>query len=130
MSQGYVANANISPCTIVKYDTSSTAPRVIQAAANSDVMIGVAQAGTHQTPLAGLDDGYAATAGLNLTVFTVGDLCQVKVGAAVNAGDQLTSDSSGRAITASAGQQIVGYAEEAATAVNQFIQMRVQPGKI
>ena len=130
MSQGFVANANVSPSTIVKYDTSSTAPRVIQAAAATDVMIGVAQAGTHQTPLTGLDDGYAATAGLNLTVFTVGDLCQVIVGAAVSAGDRLTSDSSGRAITASAGNYVVGYAEQAATAANQFIQMRVQPGKI
>ena len=130
MSQGFVANGNISPCTLVKYDTTSTPPRVIQCSANSDVSIGVAQAGTHQTPLAGLDDGYAATAGLNLTVFTVGDLCQVIIGAAVSAGDRLTSDGSGRAITASAGQYVVGYAEEAGTAVNQFIQMRVQPGKI
>lgn len=130
MSQGMVANGNISPSTLVKFDTTSTPPRVIACSANSDIPIGVAQAGTHQTPLSGLDDGFAATAGLNLTVFTVGDQCQVRVGAAVSAGDRLTSDGSGRAITASGGQQSVGYALEAATAADQFINMRVQPSKI
>ena len=63
-------------------------------------------------------------------MFTVGDLCQVEVGAAVSAGDLLSTDSSGRAVTASAGNYVVGYAEQNATAAGQYVQMRVQPFKI
>jgi len=129
VSRGFVANGNISPSRLVKIDP--TAPgKVLQCSAASDVAVGVCQAGTHNASVATFDDGYAAVAGLNVNVFTVGDLCQVQSGGTITAGDRLTSDSSGRAVTASSGNYTVGYAEQNATAADQMIQMRVQPGLI
>jgi hypothetical protein len=130
MSQGFRANGNISPSRIVKIDGTQPGVNVIQAAAATGALFGIAQAGTHNAPLSGFDDGYAAIAGLDVTVFTVGDLCQVEIGAAVNAGDLLTSDGNGRAITATTGNYVVGQAEQNGTTLGQVIKMKVNPYKI
>ena len=133
MSQGAVASGNITPSRIVYLDdTTGYAGRVLQAAsATAKPLYGVAQAGTHNIPLtiggASLDDGYAATAGLNLAVYTEGDCCKVEAGAAFSSGNTLTSDSSGRAIaTTTDANFVVGVALAPATAAGQLVEMRVQ----
>ena len=61
-------------------------------------------------------------------------LVRAKVGAAVTKGDRLTNDTSSRVITqtrAAAGAQplpVVGIAQTAATAANQFIDVLLTPG--
>lgn len=131
MSQGCVAAGNILPSSIVIIDTALGANQVLQAtSATAGPLYGVAQAGTHNTPLAGLDDGFAAVAGDNVTVFTASDLCQVVIGAAVLAGQLLTTNGSGQAIPANATDYVVGQAIDAGTTAGQFIQMRVMPYKI
>lgn len=127
-SATYVANGNIKPNRIVKFDTSVTPPRIIQASANTDQAIGVSQIGTHNPPITGLNDGYAAIAGMNCKVWIVGDRAQVEAGGAFNAGATLTSDSQGRAVAASSTQWIIGYARDTATAAGQLIEIQVQPG--
>jgi hypothetical protein len=133
MSQGCVASGNVSPSTIVYLDNTQPANQVAQASsATSRPLYGVAQSGTHNTPLTiggqSLDDGYAAIAGGNIAIFTTGDRCMVVAGGAFNPGDLLTSDSSGRAIaTTTAGNFIIGTAIDQALAVNQLVEMRVQP---
>jgi hypothetical protein len=130
LSQGFRANGNITPSRIVLIDTTQPGVNVIQASAATSPLFGVAQAGTHNAPLSGFDDGFAAIAGLDVTVFTVGDLCQVEIGAAVSAGNLLTSDGNGRAIAATTGNYVVGQAEQNGTALGQVIKMKVQPYKI
>lgn len=126
-SATYVANGNVKPNRLVKIDSSVTPPRIIQASANTDDIIGVSQIGTHNAPITGLNDGYAAIAGMNCKVWIVGDRAQVEAGAAFNAGAELTADSQGRAVSASTGNKVVGYARDTATAAGQLIEIQVQP---
>jgi hypothetical protein len=129
MSQGAKANGNIAPSRILVLDTTQPSNTVIQASsATATPLYGVAQGGTHLAPISGFDDGFAAVAGLDITVYTVGDTCQVEVGAAVSAGNLLTSNGSGQAIPSTThGQYVVGEALENATAAAQYISMRVMP---
>lgn len=54
---------------------------------------------------------------------------KVRVGAAVTAGDDLTPDSTGRAVTGATGDVIGGRALEDATAANQVISMLIDRNK-
>ncbi len=131
MSQGCVANGDIAPSRILILDTSAGANKVIQASsATASPLYGVAQAGTRNTPLTGLDTGFAASAGDNIAVFTAGDRVQVEIGAAVSAGNLLTSDTNGRAIAATSTNYVIGEAIDSGTALGQLIEMRVMPYKI
>lgn len=125
-----VANGNITPSRVVIIDSSQPANMALQAtSATANSLYGVAQAGTRNTPLAGLDTGYAASQGDNLTVFTVGDLCQAEAGASTSAGVLLTTNGSGQVIQASSGNYTIGESIDSCTAAGQYIQIRVQPGR-
>ena len=124
-SATYVANGNIKPNRFVKMDTSVTPPRIIQASAATDDIIGVSQIGTHNPPISALNDGYAATAGMNCKVWIGPDRGQVEAGAAFNSGAELTADSQGRAVAASTGNKVGGYARGTATAAGQLIEMQM-----
>lgn len=141
MSKSFLCSGNISPSRIVKLDPSNVG-QVLQASANTDQPIGVAQAGTHLPNLniggSSFDDGYAGVAvasppavgqptGTDITVYTVGDECMVEIGAAVSNGDPLMSDANGRAITATSTNQSVGRALMNGTTLGQLIRMYVQP---
>lgn len=124
MAQGLVANGNIAPSRIVKLDPSSPG-KCLQAAAATDKPFGVCQAGQHNAPLAGFQDGFAGVAGLDVNVFTPPDLCMCESGGAVNPGDPITSDSGGRGVTASAGNHCVGFAEQGTTGAGQLFRIKV-----
>lgn len=128
MSQGCVANGNVYPSRLVIIDSTGAANKVVTATAATTQLYGVAQAGTRRVPYSGLDDAYAAIAGENVMVFTVGDRCMVEAGAAVTAGDLITSDSVGRGITASTTNYVVGEALQSASAAGELFEIRVQPG--
>ena len=102
--KSYMANGNVLPYSFVKLDT--TAPfKVIQAAANSDILLGVSAEYTDTTPLPSGGGTYAAIAGEQLRVYRVGCKCKLKIGAGgCTAGDRLTSDASGNGLTATSGQ--------------------------
>lgn len=95
----YNATGNINPSRFVKIDT--TQPQggtgcVIQCT-GSDIPVGVSNQGVHNPPLAGLDDGYAAIAGLSIRVYGAGEICWLQTGTtAFNAGVYLKPDSTGR----------------------------------
>lgn len=109
MSQGRVeskmANGNILPYSFVKIDTS-TVFRVIQAAANSDILYGIASEQVKNPPIPqDTSTQYAAVAGDELKVYCVGSECLIKLGTGgCTAGDRLTSDASGNGVTATSGQ--------------------------
>lgn len=105
----FIANGNILPSSFVKIDTTAAMPSVVQASAATDILIGVAKESTDQPPIPQLSGTqYAAVAGENCRVYQVGDSCLMTAGSGGwTAGDRLTSDASGNAITAS-GTNTVG----------------------
>ena len=66
--------------------------------------------------------GRAATVGID-------GVTKVRVGAAVTAGDDLASDSTGRAVTATTGDIIIGRALEDGSAANVVISMLIDRNK-
>ncbi len=135
MSRGVTAGGTITPATILIWDTTNAAGRVIMASsATAAPFAGVAQPGTRQAPLAGLDDGNVALGpangnpGENLTMYTEGDRCLVYAGGAITVGQLLTSNSSGQAIaTTTHGNFVIGQALQNATGAGYLIEMLVMP---
>ena len=74
MSRGsYVANGNIIPGNIVKFDaTAGNSGKVLQAGA-TDKPMGIACMQQNKAPLTGLQSGYAAVAGETFHVFDAAD---------------------------------------------------------
>lgn len=129
MSQSFVTNGNVTPCRFVKLDTTKTGGYCLQAG-SGDRPIGVAQPGTRQPPMAGLDDGFAGVAGVNeIIVFTETDVCAVEIAASVTAGDYLKPDTNGRAVTASSdGDQYGAIALQSGTALGQLVRCKIATG--
>lgn len=128
MSMSFQANGNIVPARFVKLDTSQPGGFVLQCGAG-DKPIGVAQHGTHYTPLQGLDDGYAAVQGLNLLVHTEKDECYLESGGVITVNDYLKPNASGQGITSSTDGDFYGaVALQNATAAGQLIRCKVQLG--
>lgn len=93
----YTAGAAVNPYRFVKHGSSDQ--QAIQASAATDAIIGVS------------DQMGADATGDPLDVIR-SDLAEVEYGGSVTRGDPLTSDSDGRAITATVdGSRIAGYAE-------------------
>jgi Uncharacterized conserved protein (DUF2190) len=87
--KAFFAGAAISPARLVKFDTDDRT--VIQGAAAADFVFGVSD----NTPIS------AAAAGERVDV-TIGGIAPVTYGGTVTRGQLLMSDSTGRAITATA----------------------------
>lgn len=105
----FVTGATVNALRIVKY---GTAPAVIQGAAATDALLGV----TTNTA--------AAVSGETVDVVMFGE-AQVTAGAAVAAGAFLTSDATGRAVTAAATNPCIGRALTAAAAADDVITVLV-----
>lgn len=91
-----------------------TAGKVIQSAASTDEVVGVAS-----------DD--AAADGSPLGVIMACGACTVEVeaGETIAAGDKISSDGTGRAATSTSGDPVVGYALSEGT-VGQFVEVLLQ----
>ncbi len=100
----FIANGNISVSTFVKIDTTQAMPSVIQAAVNTDLLIGVSKESTDSTPIPQQGTQYAAQAGENCHVYQVGQSCLLAIGSGgCTSGDMLTSDGSGNGVTTASG---------------------------
>lgn len=89
-----IAGASVPQYRIVKFGSDETA--AIVATGGTSVMLGITQ------------DGTAATgADVNVRVAGIADL---QLGGSVSLGDAITSDSVGKGVTATAGQNIIGIA--------------------
>jgi hypothetical protein len=129
MSKSLLCNGNVLPMRAVKLDTSN-AGQCLQAGA-SDVPFGIAQEGTRQPPLSGLDDTFAGIQGVNtITVYCdPGEECAVEAGGAITTGDYLKPSTGGVLITASSdGDVYIARAEESATASGQVIRAVIDKG--
>lgn len=105
----FIANGNILPSSFVKIDTTQAMPSVVQATANTDILIGISKEAAKDPPIPQVTGTqYAAAAGENCRVYQVGDDCLLTVGAGgLTAGDRVTADASGYGVTAS-GTAVVG----------------------
>lgn len=96
------AGGTIIPARFVKWDTANDS-QVVQAAANTDVIAGIATDAVKFAPgLTGSDNTIAAQVNDAIKVFRNTDLCLLETGGAVTRGDLLKSDSVGRGVTATA----------------------------
>jgi hypothetical protein len=101
------AGGDINPSRFLKRSTTADA-KWLQCTANSDKIAGISQVGTRYPAALSLDDGKAAIAGENIHVYLAGrdKEAPLEYGGTVTAGDLLTSDSSGRGVTGTTGQQV------------------------
>lgn len=107
----FLAGGAITINRLVKFDT--TAGRVVQGAANTDVICGVAE-GVQVSPT-------SSTAGTDSVAVRFHGVALVEAGAATSLSDPIMSDTSGRAITATSGKPICGIGLAAATGAGSLI---------
>jgi hypothetical protein len=124
LSKTYSAEAGITQYRIVKFGAADGG--ILQAAASTDKLIGIAKG----MGMASREAAFVATDRVDVTRIGIED---VEYGGTVAAGDPLTSDASGRAITAAPGAGvnafIVGFAEVAGV-VGDIGRCLVAPGRI
>lgn len=126
------AGGDIAPSRFVRL---SAEHQVVPSGDNAEI-IGVAQEGSRQAPLADyVSTVLAAQAGDSLEVYSAGEVCLVEAGAAISAGNLLKSNANGQAVPiATSGTTIQNYgavALQAATAAGQKIRCLVLPlGKV
>lgn len=106
-----VAGAAIAPFRIVRFDAIDG--QVLQAAAATDLSVGVVE-------------HVAAASGERCDVVLVG-VAEITLGAAVTRGSQLTSDATGRAVTAIAGNRRIGIALVSGV-VGDVVEVLLNPG--
>ncbi len=94
-----IAGASIRPCRILAL--SATKDLVVEATGVTVPLAGVSLNATKYPPDSTEDNGYLQTAGFAVSYYGQGDICWVMAGAAItDLRTPLTSDGSGRAITA------------------------------
>lgn len=109
----YNAGGAITARRLVKFDVAGD---VVQASAAADLLIGVS------------DWSGDVVSGQRVDIH-MGEQPEVEAGAAIAAGARLTSDANGKAVTAAAGEQCVGFATEAAAADGDVITFHYAPHK-
>lgn len=124
-----IAEGNIAPRRIVEKGTGDFGCLQSDATPGSPPL-GISSEATRRGANSPLDDGYAAITGEHLRVYQLGELALLDAGAAVSAFDWVKPDANGRGVTASTGNYYVGQAVQAATASNQQILVKVQPGTL
>ena len=114
LTENFTAEAAVSPYRICKAGAADGG--ALMGAAATDALFGVA------------DELGADAAGDRLDIHTVG-LAEVEYGGAVTRGDQLTSDASGRGVTAAAGNRGVGIARVSGV-LGDIGQVQISPGTV
>lgn len=127
LDKGFVADVAIGssatgPDLATSYDyflfvKGATKDHVVLSAAANDVTLGVCQTRV-----------LAADAGVQVADIRLEGISKVVAGAAVAAFAPVTSNASGRAITATTGQRQAGVALEAASANGDIIDVFITPG--
>jgi hypothetical protein len=125
-----IAGGNINPASFVKISTAAD-NTALQAAAATDLLIGVAQEGTHDAPGLTGSSAYAATAGKPIQIYGVGDTCLLVLGTGgCTAGQFLTSDASGNGVAAASTNIVGAMSLEAGVAAAKVRVVVTQPFKM
>jgi hypothetical protein len=98
----FIAGGNINPASFVKIDTTvGNNFFVVQATADTDKIIGIAQQGTYQPPGVTGSDGLAAHSGQPVQVYGLGEETLLQIAGTVTQGDLLKTNASGFGLSAS-----------------------------
>jgi hypothetical protein len=120
MPVSLMAKGNISPCRFVGIDNTNTTTGGFHAvqcnATTHNKPFGISQEGTCTPPFASTNDlnvsatAYAATDGLPVRIFGIGEECLLTAGEAISAGADLVADANGKGVAAATGivTQFVG----------------------
>lgn len=127
MSMSFKSGGDIRPSRFVNVDTSAD-NQVLEADAGEKIL-GVSKEGSRNPGGLASDDGFAAIAGEDLHVYTVGDVCWIECGGSVTRGDDLKSDADGAGVTAGAGEESGGQALESGTS-GALVRFLVNPRSI
>lgn len=108
-SKPLIAGGTINPATFIKVSTVADNTALAStdgSSSHGDLIIGIAQVGTHDTP--GVSSNtYAATTNQPIEYFAEGDVCLLKAGSGGwTAGDNIKSASDSTGITASSGDNV------------------------
>lgn len=103
----WVSGGTIVPCRFVSHDRSGE-EKIVQASVLGQPTVGVMQVGQKAAPgLTGSDAAVAAESGdQNFHVHPWGSPCLVEAGGTFNAGDDLMTDTNGKAILATSGYYV------------------------
>jgi len=92
-------------------------------------VIAATTAGAGEQPVGVLQGGAEAARGIAVGLLGAGGGTTLKAGAAVTAGDLLKSDSTGRAVAASAGQNFYAIALETVANADEYLEALLQSGR-
>lgn len=116
------AGGTINTSRFVTIDTTAGKDfQAVQSNGATSLPIGISQDGSKRVPgvnsLTAADTEIAAEAGDAIQIYGLGDVCLLDVGTAANisAGAELTADSDGKAVAATAGQYVGAIALENAS---------------
>jgi hypothetical protein len=123
-----VAAGNIAPSRFVIQSTTLQG-QVTQATAGAGPLWGISQPGTRNTPYSSLDDGFAAIAGENLTIFGPNMQCLLELGGTVTLNQRLKSDLNGKGIATTADGDEYGALAMMAGAAGDLIEVQVEVGQ-
>lgn len=111
----FIAGGTINPATFVKVSTA--ADNTVLAAGAGEWTIGIATPSQKLAPIPSNSSTYAATTGDAVTVFGLGDICNLQAGTAGwTRGAKLASDASGNGVAATTGDYVGAVALESASA--------------
>ncbi len=125
-----IATGNVSPCRFVK-ETAQW--QGAQASATTDVCCGVSLQFLRSPNITGawaITENYIAIAGESIPLIGAGETGLLEAGAAVTAGARLRPDTSGRGVTAAAGESSYAIAWETAAAAGDLIKVLVWPDNV
>lgn len=116
------ANGDIPPSRFVKLDTTDN--HVVVCGAGEDAF-GISQKATRRANYSTLDDGLAAKAGEDLTIFQIGETCLLEMGGSVVPG-LIKSGALGVGVQASADHDKVGAKTSQTGVSGQLLEVQVQ----
>ncbi len=125
-----IAEGNIAPRRVVAKGAASFG--VIQSTASpGGPPLGISCEALRRGPNSPFDDGFAAITGEEIRVYQLDEFALADVGSnSISAWDFVKSDANGRVVTASTADFYVGQAIQSATASQQQILVKVQPGTL
>lgn len=133
MPQTYKAGGNINPARFVKFSADKTV--VLCGAGEKPCGISAPWSrrlpAETDSPLYGIDDGYTAISGENVTVYTSGDKDVVlELGGTVTYGQRVKSDASGAGVAASTDKDQYGAITPIGGASGELVYVNVEDGEV
>ena len=119
------ASGNITPYSFVK--TYTSADNTVALAGAGEQIFGISQPSTRRTPYSSLDDGYAAIDGEDLDVFSVGEVCLLRIAGTITPGTRLKSDASGFAVAVASNNDEYGAVALGSGVSGELIMVQVTP---